>query len=89
MKPNKPKAPAKADMNAGTMRAGRMPDVAPDAEERKWRAEDGMRTLMRAEEVKRDAGLMRDISKHRDQKMRDMAAIKVETAPRNMKMKCD
>lgn len=88
MKPNKPKAPAKANAMKSDMRGGKGPEVAPD-DERRWKAEDGMRTLMRAEEIKRDTALMRDIGAHRDQRMRDMKAIKVETAPKTMKMKCD
>lgn len=31
------------------------------AEDKKWKTEDAMRTLMRAEELKKDKGLMRDV----------------------------
>ena len=34
------------------------------AEERKYRAEDGARTLAKAQEIKRDKGLMKDIKSH-------------------------
>jgi hypothetical protein len=37
---------------------------APDADERRYRAQDGLRTLQRAEEVHGDKDLMRDIGKH-------------------------
>ena len=33
-------------------------------QERKYRAEDGARTLARAQEIKRDKGLMKDIKSH-------------------------
>lgn len=35
-----------------------------DDPERRYKAEDGLRTLQRAEEVRGDKGLMRDIGKH-------------------------
>jgi hypothetical protein len=35
-----------------------------DADERRYRAQDGLRTLQRAEEVHGDKDLMRDIGKH-------------------------
>ena len=41
--------------------------VAPSrpiaAEERKWRAEDAMRTIMRAEEIRKDTRLMADVKR--------------------------
>jgi predicted small metal-binding protein len=36
----------------------------PDADERRYKAQDGLRTLQRAEEVHGDAGLMKDIVSH-------------------------
>jgi hypothetical protein len=39
------------------------PKATIGADERKWRVEDAMRTLMRAEEHKKDKGLMRDVGK--------------------------
>lgn len=33
------------------------------ADERKWRAEDALRTLTRADEIRKDAQLMRDVKK--------------------------
>lgn len=35
-----------------------------EAEERRYRAEDGMKTLARAEEIRRDKPLMKDIKSH-------------------------
>lgn len=41
------------------------PSTPEDKErERKYRAEDGLRTLQRAEEVKGDPDLMRDVANH-------------------------
>lgn len=54
-------------------------------DERKWRAEDGLRTLAEAEKVKRDPNLMADIEKARKAKMADLASIKCETAPMTIK----
>lgn len=34
------------------------------ASDRKWEIEDAMRTIMRAEELKRDGKLMADVKKH-------------------------
>lgn len=33
------------------------------AEERKWKTEDAMRTLMRSDDLKKDKSLMRDVQK--------------------------
>jgi len=56
------------------------------AEDKKWRAEDALRTLTRAEEIRGDKSLMKDVERCRQEKMRELAAIKVETAPRTIKM---
>lgn len=72
-----PKAPAGAGPNVGRGKA--MDD------ERRYMAEDALRTLTRAEEIRRDAKLMEDVARCRDDKMRDMAAVKVETAPRTIR----
>lgn len=58
----------------------------PD-EDKKWRAEDALRTLTRAEEIRGDKALMKDVERCRQEKMRELAAIKVETAPRTIKQK--
>lgn len=36
-------------------------NLAYAAEDKKWKTEDAMRTIMRAEELKKDKGLMRDV----------------------------
>lgn len=56
-----------------------------DPDGRKYRAEDALRTLARAEEIRRDGALMRDVETCRRDKMRDLASIKVEVAPKTMK----
>ena len=58
---------------------------ANDERERKWRAEDGLRTLAEAEKVKRDPALMKDIEKARKAKMVDLASIKCEVSPKTIK----
>lgn len=58
----------------------------PGAEDdKKYRAEDALRTLTRAEEIRGDKSLMKDVERCRQEKMRELAAIKVETAPRTIK----
>lgn len=57
----------------------------PMAEERKWRAEDALRTLKRAEEIKSDNGLMKEVEKCRREEMRSLASIKVEMAPKTIR----
>lgn len=59
----------------------------PDDDDKKWRAEDALRTLTRAEEIRSDQSLMKDVERCRQDKMRELAAIKVETAPKTIKMK--
>jgi len=59
--------------------------IGSDADERKYRAEDALRTLTRAEEIRRDGALMRDVENCRRDKMRDLVSIKVEVAPKTMK----
>lgn len=54
-------------------------------EDQKWRAEDALRTLTRAEEIRGDQSLMKDVEKCRREKMRELASIKVETAPKTIK----
>ncbi len=61
------------------------PDYPSAAEDKKWQAEDALRTLTRAEEIRGDKSLMKDVERCRQEKMRELAAIKVETAPRTIK----
>lgn len=37
--------------------------IKMSSEEKRWRTEDAMRTLQRAAEIQKDAGLMRDVKK--------------------------
>ncbi len=37
--------------------------VKMSADERRWQVEDALRTLQRAEQIKRDGGLMKDVKK--------------------------
>lgn len=55
-------------------------------QERKWRAEDALRDLAQAEKHRRDPKLMAEVEKVRKDKMKDLASIKVEVAPRTIKM---
>lgn len=64
----------------------RVADYPGAAEDRKYRAEDALRTLTRAEEIRGDKALMKDVEACRQDKMRELAAIKVETAPKTIKM---
>lgn len=56
-----------------------------DEQERKWRAEDALRTLADAEKVKRDPKLMADVEKARKAKIADLNSIKVETSQQTIK----
>lgn len=60
------------------------PTVAVD-DDSKWRAEDALRTLTRAEEVRGDKKLMAEVEKARQEKMRQLASIKVETSEKTIK----
>lgn len=44
-------------------------------QERRWRAEDALRTLSRAEEIKRDAGLMRDVRGMANEQMKALGKV--------------
>jgi len=52
--------------------------------ERKWRAEDGLRTLTEAERIRGDKALMGDIEKARKARMKELESIKCEVSPRTM-----
>lgn len=57
------------------------PCVAPkmtrdqQAQERKWRAEDALRTLTRADEIKRDAGLLRDVKRYASEQVKTLQKV--------------
>lgn len=62
-----PKQAVAIGYSVGRQAAGKAAGASND-EERRYRAQDGLRTLQRAEEVHGDKDLMKDISKHaRDQ----------------------
>lgn len=52
--------------------------------ERKWRAEDALRTLMEADKVRKDKPLMRDVEKARNAKIAELDCVKVETSPKTI-----
>lgn len=51
------------------------PRPARDAQERKWRAEDALRTLTRAAEIRKDKALMADVEALAKQQQKTLAAI--------------
>lgn len=63
MKPvAKAAGPVKSAPKAVSKSVPKPPSVGPyAAEDKRWKTEDAMRTLMRAEELKKDKGLMRDV----------------------------
>lgn len=52
------------------------PSKESEARERRYRAEDALRALERAEECKRDSGLMKDVKKLAAEKMQALKKIK-------------
>lgn len=61
--------------------------VVEMAEQTKWRAEDALRDLTRAEAHRADAKLMKEVEKVRKEKMKALASIKCETSPKTMRSK--
>lgn len=57
---------AKAKPKAKAKNKQASPAVEESDDARRYKVEDGLRTLNRAEEIKGDPQLMRDISKHAD-----------------------
>lgn len=57
--------PAPAKTSAAKSTTSKAPKLSPNityaSEDKRWKTEDAMRTLMRAEELKKDKGLMRDV----------------------------
>jgi hypothetical protein len=45
------------------------------AEDKKWRAEDAMRTLMRAEDIKKDRALMSDVQRMAKEQAAKMSGL--------------
>ena len=52
-----------------------MPTEADKDREMKWRAEDALRDIERAEAHKRDKDLMRHVKKHAKEKIKSMSKI--------------
>ncbi len=44
------------------------------ADDRKWQVEDALRTLNRAEEIRRDRGMMRDVKKLATEQIKSLQA---------------
>jgi hypothetical protein len=61
--------------------------VVEMAEQTKWRAEDALRDLTRAEEHRADPKLMKEVEKMRKEKMKALASIKCEVSPMSKGMK--
>lgn len=67
------KKPAKSASKSGAVP---MPSRSTmDADEKRWRAEDAMRTLMRAEELKKDKKLMSDVQKMAKEQAAKMSGL--------------
>ncbi len=56
--------------------------MAPDwmDDERRYKAEDAHRTIMRAEEHKSDPDLMKDVKKIHEQRQKELARVKIEVS---------
>jgi hypothetical protein len=54
--------------------------AAASADDKRYRAEDALRTLQRAEEIRQDAPLMREVERCRQEQMKALARVKVETS---------
>ena len=51
------------------------PTPAEKAERRKWEIEDALRTVQRAEEIKRDKTMMKDVKAMAKEKMKDLKKV--------------
>jgi len=49
--------------------------VANSAQDRKYRAEDALRTITRADEIKKDRALMGDVRKLANEQMKTLASV--------------
>lgn len=62
-----------------------MASISIDPErERKYRAEDALRTLTEAEKIRKDKPLMRDVEKARKAKISELDSIQCEVAPKTI-----
>ena len=67
MKKPTPGRPAKSKASMRPARVSTAP--SPPAEEQRYRAQDALRTLSRAEEIKADSKLMRDVKAEAQRQM--------------------
>ena len=71
-KPTNEKMPTSGTIVKGGVTRGKGPSIAPD---RRWEVEDAMRTIMRAEELKANSSLMRDVRKHAAEQAKRMETV--------------
>lgn len=57
------------------MKSAPKPSTSMDADDRRWKTEDAMRTLMRAEELKKDKRLMSDVQKMAKEQAAKMSGL--------------
>lgn len=69
-KPTNEKMPATGSIVKGGV--SKATAIKPD---RRWEVEDAMRTIMRAEELKRDVKLMSDVKRHAEEQAKKLAAV--------------
>lgn len=73
-----PKAPKKKVSKLSSMVATDVPykpTPAEKAERRKWEVEDALRTVQRAEEIKKDGSLMKEVKSMAKEKMSELKKI--------------
>jgi len=51
-------------------------DKTDEAQRRRWRAEDALRTITQAENYKRDSGLMKDVKALANEQINDLKRVK-------------
>lgn len=57
------------------MKSAPKPSASLGADDRRWKTEDAMRTLMRAEELKKDKRLMSDVQKMAKEQAAKMSGL--------------
>lgn len=53
----------------------KVPAPKMTAQERQYRAEDALRTIARAEEIRKDAGLMREVKTHAKRQIASLSRV--------------
>lgn len=61
------------------------PTKEDEARERRYRAEDALRTLSRAEEIRSDRGLMRDVKSHAKDQIKAVSRVLGKPSARGSK----